>query len=99
MKFIKPTSQEIAQFLTSEKNYDDFSAMGFADKFWNYYESKGWVVGKSPMKNWKAAIRTWEINKKNYETDRGTIKHSVKTAGAYELLDKLKAAAGRKENP
>jgi hypothetical protein len=28
-------------------------------KFINFYESKGWMVGKNKMKDWKAAIRTW----------------------------------------
>jgi len=28
--------------------------------FIDFYESKGWVVGKSPMRDWKAAVRTWE---------------------------------------
>lgn len=32
-------------------------------KFWNHYEAKGWVVGKTPMKNWKAAVHTWEPEK------------------------------------
>ena len=31
-----------------------------ATTFWNFYESKGWLVGKTKMKDWKAAIRTWE---------------------------------------
>ena len=30
-----------------------------ADKFIDYYESKGWYVGKSPMKDWKATVRNW----------------------------------------
>jgi len=29
------------------------------DKFWNYYESNGWRVGKNPMKSWPAALRNW----------------------------------------
>ena len=28
--------------------------------FVDFYESKGWMVGKNKMKNWKAAVRTWE---------------------------------------
>ena len=63
----KPEIHEIVNYLTGEKNYDDFSAMGFADAFWNFYESKGWKVGKSPMVSWKAAIRTWEIKNKENE--------------------------------
>lgn len=32
----------------------------------DYYESKGWKVGKSPMKDWKASVRTWEKNDYGY---------------------------------
>ena len=35
-----------------------------ADYFVNYYESKGWKVGKAPMKDWKAAVRNWARNDK-----------------------------------
>ena len=34
------------------------------DEFFNFYESKGWLVGKSKMKDWQAAVRTWERYKK-----------------------------------
>lgn len=61
----KPEIPEITDYLINEKNYDDFTAMGFAEQFWHFYESKGWLVGKVPMKSWKSAIRTWELNKKN----------------------------------
>ncbi len=32
------------------------------EKFFNHYKSNGWVVGKAPMKDWKAAVHTWENN-------------------------------------
>ena len=40
----------------------------------DYYESKGWMIGKNKMKDWKASIRTWEkkettTNKKNTVDD------------------------------
>lgn len=35
-----------------------------AEQFVDYYESKGWVIGKSPMKSWKAAVRTWQAKEK-----------------------------------
>jgi hypothetical protein len=61
----KPTVQEIIDYLLT-KEYEQKHAEFFADQFWNFYESKGWVVGRSPMKSWKAAIRTWELkNKQN----------------------------------
>ena len=36
-----------------------------AEKFWNFYESKNWMIGKNKMKNWKAAIKTWNFDKDN----------------------------------
>ena len=37
-----------------------------AEKFFNYYESNGWKVGKNPMKNWKAAANNWITNTNKY---------------------------------
>ena len=34
-----------------------------AETFVDFYESKGWMVGKNKMKDWKAAVRTWERNR------------------------------------
>jgi uncharacterized protein YdaU (DUF1376 family) len=36
-----------------------------AEQFFDYYESRGWMIGKNKMKNWQAAIRTWEKNNKD----------------------------------
>ncbi len=58
-RFVKPTIEQIADYC-KEKGYDVE-----AERFFNYYESKGWVVGKSPMKDWKAAVRTWAINQRS----------------------------------
>jgi hypothetical protein len=51
-RFVKPTTDEINQYLI-EKGINDFS---YAEKIWHFYESKGWVVGKTKMKIWKSAI-------------------------------------------
>jgi hypothetical protein len=59
-KFIKPTPEEIHEYLLT-KNIDD---MAEAEKIFDYYESKGWVVGKAPMKCWKATTRNWIKNYK-----------------------------------
>ena len=53
-RFQKPTAEEIDAYCKERGNGID------ARKFYDFYESKGWVVGKSPMKDWKAAVRTWE---------------------------------------
>ncbi len=52
-RFVKPTEEQVAGYI-KEKGFT-FTASAFID----FYESKGWVVGKSPMKDWKAACRTW----------------------------------------
>jgi hypothetical protein len=69
-----------------------------ADKFWDFYESKGWLVGKSPMKNWKAACRNW---KRNAGTFGGPANHGnptsaqpSKPATVWELTQKRDAIRG-----
>ena len=52
--FTKPTAEEVKAYCSERKNNVD------ADKFIDFYESKGWLIGKNPMKDWKACVRTWE---------------------------------------
>ena len=59
--FKKPTIDEIKTYCEERKNSVD------AERFYNYYESNGWVVGKSKMKDWKSAVRLWERNDKVYK--------------------------------
>ena len=56
--FIKPTIQEIKDYCLSRGNGID------AEQFFAYYESCNWMRGKSKITDWKAAVRTWEINNK-----------------------------------
>ena len=63
-KFQKPSLEEIRLYCQERNNSVE------PEKFFNFYESKGWVVGKSPMKDWKAAVRTWE--QRRPETTRTT---------------------------
>ena len=60
-RFSKPTIEQIDAYIKEKKLHFD------AEGFFDYYESKGWLVGKSPMKDWKAACRTWEHNRKSQE--------------------------------
>lgn len=52
-RFVPPTLEEVKAYIT-EKNYNVDPV-----KFWNFYESKGWYVGKNKMKNWKSCVVTW----------------------------------------
>lgn len=53
-KFIRPTADEVRAYC--EERGNGVNAEAFVD----FYESKGWKVGNSPMKDWRAAVRTWE---------------------------------------
>ena len=55
-KFIKPTIEEIRAYCYERKNMVD------PEHFYDHYESNGWKIGKNGMKDWKAAVRTWERN-------------------------------------
>ena len=65
--FNKPKIEEIEFYCIERNNNIDVNS------FFNFYESKGWMVGKNKMKDWKAAIRTWELREKN-NNKKGTSK-------------------------
>lgn len=49
-----PTLEEVKAYCSERKNKVD------PERWYDYYTSNGWKVGKNPMKDWKAAVRTWE---------------------------------------
>lgn len=53
-RFIKPTIEEIKTYCDERGNNVN------PNKFYDFYESKGWLIGKNKMKDWKACVRTWE---------------------------------------
>jgi hypothetical protein len=57
--FRKPTFEEVSAYCQERNNGID------PEQFIDYYESKGWMIGKNKMKDWKASVRTWERNRKN----------------------------------
>ena len=62
---IPPVFEELKQYCTERNNGID------PQKFYDYYESKGWVVGRTKMKSWKASVRTWENNGFSKQNDKG----------------------------
>lgn len=56
--FQKPSLNDIRAYCISRANNVD------PEQFFNFYESKGWTIGKSPMRDWRAAVRTWEKREK-----------------------------------
>ena len=58
-RFIPPTLEEVSAFI-AENNY-----RVNAEKFIDYYNANGWMVGKTKMKDWKAVLRNWNRNEKD----------------------------------
>lgn len=65
--FAIPTHDEIKTYCNERKNKVDHI------KFHDFYTSKGWMVGKNKMKDWKAAVRNWEKTSFTDEVNKPTI--------------------------
>ena len=57
-RFTPPTAEEVSAYCLERQN--DVNPEAFID----FYESKGWMIGKNKMKDWKSAVRTWEKREK-----------------------------------
>ena len=55
-KFFLPTPEQVQAYM------DEIGFESDGEHFVDYYSAKGWMVGKSKMKDWKAAVRTWRKN-------------------------------------
>lgn len=71
-RFKPPTLEEVT-FHAAKIGLPEFEAQ----KFWNYYGSNGWKVGKNPMKSWVSAIGGWKVR---WETDRNGTNHPHQTS-------------------
>ena len=72
-RFIKPTVAEVADYMREYCRDKGIQTNADPQQFVDFYESKGWKVGKSPMKDWEASARTWinrdKSDKKDYAAD------------------------------
>ena len=62
-RFRPPQTEEVAAYCAARNNGIDPAA------FMDFYESKGWMVGRNKMKNWQAAVRTWERKRKTTQEE------------------------------
>lgn len=74
--FVPPSVEEVRDYVT-EKGYSVDP-----DRFVDFYTAKGWVVGRSPMKDWKASVRTWERDRQNAISAGTVVSFGVKS-GSY----------------
>jgi len=80
-RFTRPSVEEVRAYC--EERGNGVSAEAFVD----FYESKGWKVGNSPMKDWRAAVRTWE--KRDGRGARKTADGADVNLGEGEWIDSL----------
>lgn len=66
-RFKIPSVIEIASYCRKRNNTVD------PQRFFDFYESKGWMIGKNKMKDWKAAVRTWENQERKRRQSNDTL--------------------------
>lgn len=81
--FTPPTVEEVREYCRSRNNNVD------PEQFYDFYESKGWMIGKNRMKDWKAAVRTWERGR-----DRASL-DAPQSQGSFDTDDFFQAALSR----
>lgn len=93
---IKRNSKEMAQnsfappSLEETKDFFYLNGLnGNAETFFDYYESNGWIVGKTKMKNWQAAARNWSRREQQAETQKQTYKIGETTHTDPRILEKM----------
>lgn len=86
--FKKPTLEEVTAYCKERENKVD------PQQFVDHYESNGWRVGgRSPMKDWKASVRTWEKN--NFQRSAPKAPANVYKNESNGSMDKIKAKVNK----
>lgn len=88
-RFTPPTREEVAAYCSERGNKVE------PDRFVDFYTSKGWMVGKSPMKDWKAAVRGWEREAKQ-KAEKPQNRFAVKDQANNYDFDELERRAREK---
>lgn len=81
-RFVKPAPEQVQAYAQS---------IGYTldgQSFCDYYESRGWMIGKSKMRNWQAAVRTWQRNQNSFgrKNKLPKITQEVKNNGQYKTI-------------
>ncbi|MCJ8324100.1 MAG: hypothetical protein HRU29_15335 [Rhizobiales bacterium] len=87
-RFVAPTIDECETFFFDEKHITDQT---MPSQFWDYYQSNGWIVGRTKMKDWRAAANGWVGRQKKYELSNRNQLQKPKPL-IQQMADKLRAA-------
>ena len=80
-RFTKPSLNEVMDYCQERNNTVN------AEQFMDFYESKGWRVGNQPMKDWRAAVRTWE--KREQPKENKPIEYALPKETTKEEIHKM----------
>lgn len=70
-RMTRPTVEEVRSYCRERQYNVD------ADAFMAFYDSNGWKVGKNPMRDWKACVRTWESRKREHPPNIQAVKKNA----------------------
>ncbi len=85
-RFTPPTVDEVAAYVATRSTKID------PQRFIDHYTANGWRVGKNPMRDWKASVRTWELNE---YANNGTHKPAAKPTAFARQVDNLNEWLGK----
>ena len=93
-KCIYPTIEQVKKYCFERNNSVD------SETWFNFYSSKGWMIGKNKMKDWKAAVRTWEKNKPQNGREQKQQLGNISNSGVGDdyrrsILERLQSAGGK----
>lgn len=89
-RFVKPTIQEISDYCLEKQIGVD------PERFYNYYESNGWMVGRVHMKDWRACLQNWKRNSVQKQDHQQTYDTSKNRKLSEQELNELLALRSAK---
>lgn len=79
-RFTPPSISDISDYCRERRNAVD------PERFFDHYESNGWMVGKTKMKDWKASVRNWERNERGSTNAEAGGNHRESQAGEFDEI-------------
>lgn len=79
--FTPPNIQDVRSYCQERGNKVD------PENFWDFYQAKNWMIGKNKMKDWRAAVRTWERGDVQRSKSRNTINNYKEEKSHVDLTD------------
>ena len=86
-RVVKPTVDDVMAYCQERHNGID------SKSFVDFYQSKGWLVGKTPMKDWRAAVRTWERRDNRPASGRKDDERTLGSANVWDDYARLRGGA------